>query len=400
MKKILIVISSLKNGGAERAVSNLTVNFPEDWDIDILLNNTDNIDYPYRGKLLSLELNGKNKMSSLFFHFKLLCRRIKKLRELKKTGEYIACISFMDSANVANILSGNKYAKVIGSVRISIRKCGGMLPQYKYTVYPLIRLLYNRADAIVAVSSGIYTELVDDFKLRDNKVVTIENGYDIPLLNRQADEPWDEEDARIKDKKLIVTAGRLSDQKGQWHLIRAFREVLKKEKDAMLLILGTGPLEGYLKKVADDCNIQDKVVLKGFVKNPYKYIAKADIFILPSLFEGYPNAMAEAICLGVPCIASDFQTGAREILAPELVSDRTEIRDVYPAQYGILTPVCSGKQYEGKDELEIAEVKMADAIELLLSDEEMRKKYVYKSVERSKDLGIENVIQKWIQLLK
>lgn len=399
MKKILIVISSLRNGGAERVVSNLTMSFPENWDIDILLNNGKRIEYPYRGKLLTLELDGENNMSSLIFHLKLLYKRVKKLKELKKTGKYDACISFMDSANIANILSGNKYTKVIGSVHINVRKHGDGLRQYRYTINPLIRLLYNRADAIVAVSSGIRKELIEGFGLQDDKVVTIENGCDISAIRQQAEEEWDEEDDLLKEKKLVVTAGRLTEQKGQWHLIRAFSRVIEKKQDAVLLILGAGPLENYLKQVSGELGIQDKVVFKGFVHNPHKYIAKADVFVVSSLYEGYGNVVAEAVCLGVPCIATDYHSGARDILAPALVNDMKEINEVYQAQYGILTPVCSGAQYEGKEELEIAEVKMAEAINLLLENEEKRKYYVAKSAERSKDLGIESVIQKWMQLV-
>lgn len=398
MAKILVVISSLKSGGAERTVSNLTMNFPEDWEIDILLNNDKRIEYPYRGRILSLGLEGKNNMSSLLFHFKLLSRRIIKLRKLKKTKQYDACISFMDSANIANILSGNKYTKVIGSVRTSVRKFGEKMPKYKYTINPLIRILYNRADAVVAVSPGIKQELIE-LGVRNEKIVTIENGYNIALMEQQANEPWDEEDGMLIGKKLVVTAGRLSDEKAQWHLIRAFCEVSKKDKDAVLLILGSGSLENYLKQIAVKNGISDKVIFKGFVKNPYKYIAKAAMFVMPSLFEGYPNAMAEAVCLGIPCIASDFHTGAREILDPELVDNKEEIDAVYPAQYGILIPLCSGTQYEGKEELESAEIKMADAMNLLLEDEEKKRYYAAKSVERSKDLGIENVIQEWMQLV-
>lgn len=399
MKKILIVISSLGAGGAERAASNLTMSFPENWDIDILLNNGKRIEYPYRGKLLTLELDGENNMSSLIFHLKLLYKRVKKLRELKKTGKYDACISFMDSANIANILSGNKYTKVIGSVHTNVHKQGDELPQYRLTVNPLIRLLYNRADVIVAVSSGIRKVLIEDFGLRDDKVVTIENGCDRSTLRQQADEVWDAEDDLLIGKKMIVNVGRLSEAKGQWHLIRAFSRVIEKEKDAILLILGAGPFENYLKQVSRELGIQEKIIFKGFVRNPYKYITKADVFVMPSLYEGYPYAMTEAVCLGIPCIATDFQTGAREILAPELADSMKEIKEVYPAQYGILTPICSGTQYEGKEELEIAEEKMADAIMTFLEDKDKRKYYASKSMERSRDLGIESAVQKWVQLV-
>ena len=398
MKKILLVISSLGVGGAQRAASNLTMDFPDDWEIDILVNSVKKIEYPYRGNLLTLGFEGQNDMSSLIFHVRLLCRRVIRLRRLKKMGKYDACISFMDSANVANILSGNKHTKVIGSVRTSVHKCGEMSLKYRYTIKPLIKMLYNKADAVVAVSSGVRRELME-LGVKEEKVITIENGYNLSLMKQQANEPWDEKDGLLTGKKIVVTAGRLSEEKAHWHLIRAFCNVSKKEKDAVLLILGTGPLENYLKQIAVKNGISDKVIFMGFVHNPYKYIAKADMFVMPSLFEGYPNAMAEAICLGVPCVASDFHTGAREMLAPELVDNKKEIDAVYPAQYGILVPLCSGTQYEGKEELESAEIKMADAITMLLEDEEKKKNYSVKSVERSKDLGIECAVQKWIQLI-
>lgn len=398
MKKILLVISSLGVGGAQRAASNLTMNFPDDWGIDILVNSAKKTDYPYRGNLLSLGFEGQTDMSSLIFHARLLCRRVIRLRRLKKIGKYDACISFMDSANVANILSGNKYTKVIGSVRTSVRKCGEMSLKYRYTIKPLIKMLYNRSDAVVAVSSGVRRELIE-LGVKDEKVITIENGYNLSLMRQQANEPWDEKDNLLIGKKLVITAGRLSEEKAHWHLIRAFCEVSKKDRDAVLLILGTGPLENYLKQIAVKNGISDRVIFMGFVENPYKYIAKADMFVMPSLFEGYPNALAEAVCLGIPCIASDFHTGAREILDPILADDIKVIKEVYLGQYGILIPLCSGTQYEGKEELESAEIKMVNAMNLLLEDEEKKRYYAAKSVERSKDLGIESAIDQWMKLL-
>ncbi len=398
MKKILIVISSLRHGGAERAVSNLTLNFPADWEIDILLNNDEVIDYPYRGTLLSLGFNRDNDMASLMFHLKLLFRRTKALRKLKKTGQYAACISFMDSANVANILSGNRHTKVIGSVRTSIRKFGKTLWEYRLAMYPLVRCLYNRADAIVAVSSGIKEELVREFGMKADQVVVIENGCNVSALTRKAAEALEGKDAELEDKKLIVTAGRLSEPKGQWHLIRAFREVSRREPEAMLLILGAGELEEYLKRLVKVCGLQDRVVFQGFVKNPYKYVARAEMFVLPSLFEGYPNALAEAVCLGVTCIATDFHAGAREILAPELVENGREITEVCRAEYGVLTPVCSGTRYQGAEELEEAECKLAEAICMLLEDADQREYYARQSLKRRKMLSIDTAVEKWLKL--
>lgn len=397
--KLLFVIPTLKDGGAERAISNITTHLPDDVEADILINSISDHDFPTDANIICLGMPASKNMGILY-QLAAMLRRIHKLKKLKRKNRYDACISFMDSANVANVLSGIKYTKVIGSVHTSVQRASVKSLQYKYIVSPLIRLLYNKSDAIVAVSTGIKKELVEGFGLSDNKVFIIENGCDISALKEQAEESWDAEDNLLEGKRIIITAGRLSEEKGQWHLIRAFGRIAEEEKNAVLVILGAGPLENYLKQAAIQCGIQDKVIFKGFVQNPYKYIAKADGFILSSLYEGYPCAMMEAVCLGIPCIATDFQTGAREILAPELVGDKTKIENVYPAQYGILTPVCSGKQYEGKEELEKAEIRLAESIKLLLDDEEMRKQYALKSMEKSEELKIENIVKRWMDLVK
>lgn len=396
--KILFIIPTLKNGGAEKVISDVTSHLPENVDADILINSISDLDFPTGAKIISLGMVQSKKMG-LFYQFIVMMKRITKLYRLKRDNHYDDCISFMDSANIANILTGKKYSKVIISVRTSIKKAADMRPEYKYIVSPLIKLLYNRADKVIAISPGIRKELVEEFGLQDNKVVTIENRCDISLLKQQAEEAWDSEDELLEGKNLIVAVGRLVDSKGQWHLIRAFRSVCEKDATAVLLILGDGSLNNYLRQVANNCGVSEKVIFKGFVKNPYKYIAKADVFVMPSQFEGYGNALAEAICLGIPCIATDYHTGAREMLAPELVDDAKKIDEVYLAQYGILTPLCSGFKYKGREELEDSEKKMAEAILLLLQDAEKKKHYTAQSVERSKDLGFEGTITKWMQAL-
>lgn len=396
--KLLFVIPTLKDGGAERAISNITTHLPDDVEADILINSISDHDFPTDANIICLGMSESKNMGNVYQLIAML-KRIHKLKKLKRKNRYDACIGFMDSANIANIISGKKYTKVIGSVHISLQRASSSSLQYKCIINPLIRLLYNKADVTVPVSYRIKKELIENFGLSDNKVVVIENGCDIFELRERAEESWDAEDKLLEGKKIIITIGRLSEQKGQWHLIRAFGSIINEEKDVVLLILGAGPLENYLKQVTIQCGIQDKVIFKGFVQNPYKYIAKADGFVLPSLYEGYPCAMTEAICLGIPCLATDFQTGARELLAPELVDDKKEIDDIYMAQFGIITPICSGKQYQENEELEPAEVKMAEAIKLLLEDEDMNRHYSLKSNERGKKLEIDEVVKKWMQLI-
>ncbi len=401
MKKVLFVISSLKKGGAERALSNITIHFPKEWDIDILINNADVIDYPFRGNIITLGIEGKTWTNSVFFQFKLLIKRIKMLRHLKKSGEYQACISFLDSANIANILSGKRYCRVILSVRSSLQR-SAKLPEYKYLVNPLVKLLYNRADQIVAVSKGVEKELLENFHLAKSKVITIDNGYDVLNIQKQGQEELqDNEKLLFDNRKVVVTAGRLTDPKGQWHLIRAFTEVIKKVPDAFLVILGSGELEQYLRQLTKTCGMDDFIHFTGFVSNPYKYMSRSDVFVFPSLYEGFPNALAEAVCLGLPCIATDFHAGAREILAPDLIEENNVIEGITEVSYGMLTPVCSGKQYKDMNEpLETAENYLAQAIVRMLTNEEKMSEYGAKSKQRREFLKMDAIVNKWVELIE
>ena len=152
-KKILIVIPYLHHGGAERVVSTLTQNFPEEIETDVLINSDIDAVYSVKGNVITLGIDKNPQTDSLFFQVGAFIKRNRKLRQLKKSGKYVACISFLDSANVSNIITGRHHCKVIVSVRNSLAE-QGKLPQYKWIVNPLVKLLYNKADKIVAVSSG------------------------------------------------------------------------------------------------------------------------------------------------------------------------------------------------------------------------------------------------------
>lgn len=397
--KVLFVIPYLHDGGAERALSNITTHFPDDWDIDILVNSDKVQDYLYKGNIISLGIDKIKKTDSVFFQFVVFLKRIHKLKELKSSGNYKACISFMDSANVSNILAARKKCKTIVSVRVSLKKSESK-PQYKYIVSPLVKLFYNKADKVVAVSKGIEEELISIFGIKREIVTTIENGYDIDQIRRQSEEQVDRAFLeKIEGKKVVITAGRLTEQKGQWHLIRAFNEVQKKIPESVLVILGDGELRSYLEELAKGYGIADKVIFVGQTKNPFKYEKYADVFVMPSLYEGFPNALAEAVCLGVPCIATDFETGARDILAPDMISSNKIIDAKLETEYGIMTPLCSGTRYTCEEKLEDAEKFLATSmLDILLSDEH-HNRLAEKSRKRRDNLSIQSAIDRWIQLL-
>jgi glycosyltransferase involved in cell wall biosynthesis len=110
-----------------------------------------------------------------------------------------------------------------------------------------------------------------------------------------------------------MAMGRLQREKAYDVLLRAFSSVLKTFPQAQLAILGEGPLETQLKKQAVELGVDHAVSFAGFQKNPWPYVKHADLFVLASRFEGLPNALLEALALGVPVVATDCPGGVLEI---------------------------------------------------------------------------------------
>ncbi len=403
-KKVLFVIPYMHEGGAQRALSNIQTHLADRFEMDTLVNSELNRAYPNAGKVISLNIDRKAKTSSPFFQFAAFVKRICRLRELKRSGRYSVCVSFVDSANIANIITrrcGGATVKTIISVRTSISRDALKLPQYRFIVRPLAKIMYKKADLVVSVSEELRHELIRDLTLNDKQVISIINGFDTEELKKQSEEDIDDSvKKKVANKKVVFTAGRLNLAKNQWHLIRAFSEVVKAIPDAVLVIAGSGELEEYLKDVVNSLNINENVIFLGFEKNVYRYLRISDVFMLPSGFEGFPNSLGEALCLGVPCIATDFRTGAREILAPELLFDGHEITKVAECTYGLLSPKCSGIRYRGNEPLERSETELANAMMRMLSDRELNNRYRIKSIERAEDLDICGVIDKWSKAIK
>lgn len=392
-KKLLFVISTLKGGGAERALCNITLAMPDHVEMDILVNSVSEIDYPHKGNVISINVPVKNSLS-LLYHARVLIKRIYLLRRMKKKNGYHACISFMDSANIANIFSGKKQCQTILSVRNTLSQSRSW--KYKYIVRSFVKLLYPLADQIVALSKGTADDLIENFKLPKDKIMTIYNGYDINSIQRRALEI----SCLDIDPNAFhfINIGRLHEQKGQWHLLRAFSEVVKKHPDSKLILCGKGSYESMLKKIAEELGITNNVIFAGFQNNPYTIAYKCNVFVFPSLYEGFGNVLIENMACGLPIIASDFRYGAREVLAPDTDYKRQCKDSLEYAEYGIITPVCSGNKSTGGSSLEREEMLLSDAMIKLIEDTNLREHYARKSIERAKDFAIEKTVQEWLAI--
>jgi glycosyltransferase involved in cell wall biosynthesis len=174
------------------------------------------------------------------------------------------------------------------------------------------RRAYRLADAIVATSSGVAEDLMRAFGIDRQRVSVVHNPVDLDAIDRAAAEPLGLEDTTAVGSRTIVAAGRLADAKNYPLMLDALA-LLRQSIDARLVILGEGEREADIRRHIATLQLGDAVRLRGFQTNPWKYIAKADVFVLTSHYEGFGNVIVEAMACGVPVVAT-ASPGTREII--------------------------------------------------------------------------------------
>lgn len=172
------------------------------------------------------------------------------------------------------------------------------------------RHLYRRADKIVCLSDSMVEDMVQNFGLPRAKLARIYNPVDTEHVREFAEQ---QENPYSGSGPHLVSVGRLCRQKGYDILLNAMPEVLKQMPDATLSIVGEGPLELELKEQARNLLLNHIVRFTGFQQNPWAYVKHADLFVLPSRYEGMPNVVLEAFALGTPVVATDCPGAVREL---------------------------------------------------------------------------------------
>jgi glycosyltransferase involved in cell wall biosynthesis len=183
------------------------------------------------------------------------------------------------------------------------------------------RHLYKRANTVVCVSDSMVDDLVEHFGLPREKLVRIYNPVDTQRVREFAEIG---ENPYYGPGPHLVTAGRMTKAKGFDVLLDAMPTVLECFPTARLAILGEGPLQGELTEQVRRLGLNEIVHFLGFQQNPWPYLKHADLFVLPSRYEGLPNVLLETLTLGTPVVATDClgatrevqESGARMVLVP------------------------------------------------------------------------------------
>ncbi len=217
----------------------------------------------------------------------------------------------------------------------------------------ILHRLYNRSSQVLAVSDGAREAAIRFYGIQPDRIATLLNGVDIDWIQQHAGLPihdswWTDPTCRIAASRIfrIVTAGRLNHQKGFHLLIAAMDQVRQKLSDVefRLAILGDGPNREALQKQIQELNLQDTVRLTGFQTNAIAWYRSADVFVLPSLIEGMPNVLLEAMACGTSVISTDCKSGPAEILNNGQYGTLIPTEDVIALRDSLLAAVMSSER--------------------------------------------------------
>jgi len=192
----------------------------------------------------------------------------------------------------------------------------------------MVRALYPRADRVIAVSAGVAEDLTANFGVAPERVATIGNPVDVDRVRSRAAEAPQVQPPR----PYAVAIGRFTRGKNQRLLLEAFRDA---PPDLHLVLLGTGPEWDALHAQVLAAGLQDRVTFAGFVSNPYAVLRGAAFYVSASNGEGFPNALAESLALGIPSIHTNCAAGPSELLEGRA---REQVQGLSVGDSGILVP--------------------------------------------------------------
>lgn len=301
LQKYCLYIPSLAGGGAERVIAILANHLANKQNTEVFL-----IVQKLEGVYWEL-INENVKIVNLNQTRTLKCiiPLAKWIHKNKPHVVFSALTHVNVVAALAKKISGHQ-CKLILSEHSTISN----LPMLNNNKYKFIfKFFYKQADYIVAVSSGVKDDIVETLKVNSKKTIVINNPvYPNFFITEKIDFNVF---FKKKPEKLILSIGRLEPEKNYLNLLKAFNKV---KKEYFLVILGEGSERKVLEKYILDNNLSERVLLPGFVKDPFVWINSGDIFVSSSNIEGFGNAIVEAMSYGVNIVSTDC-VGPREILA-------------------------------------------------------------------------------------
>lgn len=359
--RITLVISNLGTGGAERVLS-IMANYwaMHDQAVTLITIGSKENDWfvlsPRISRIaMNLETNSRSSIEAIRHNM----QRLKRLRGEIRASHPDVVISFMDMINVLTLLActGLGIPVIISERTDPAKHSIGMM-------WRILRsLLYRRADAVVMQSQGLRAWAAR--LMKDSSVRVIPNPVERPLQLSSVS-------CAGKGTKTIAAMGRLTRIKGYDVLLRAFAQCALKHSDWSLIILGEGPERRSLEALIQELGIEDRVHLPGRIRDPRSILQNTDLFVVSSFYEGFPNALLEAMACGAAVIATDCTVSMREI--------------IHDGVNGVLVPSNDSNA-------------LASAMDRLMLDQAERKRLGSSAVDVVDHFGVDTVMSKWNALL-
>ena len=376
-KNITILAISLASGGAEKVISLLLKELRHDYNVTLVLfHKVFHFSVPEGIEIFAMSENLPNRP---FYKktFDSILFIIKYYRFVKKNNVEIS-ISFLAFPNLINGI----VATFIKNVKTIISERG--FPSDNVTsrlslyisklFYPIF---YNKCDKLFSNSVYINNDLKDNFGVKIPMEV-IYNPIELPA------ETISSERLNIKTDKLkLITAGTINKRKNQIMVIRAINES-KLEYD--FTILGDGDLKSFLTEKIAKYKLEKQIALKGKVKNVNDFLVNNECFVLSSFTEGFPNALLEAMAIGLPCISSNCLSGPLELLN-ENEDITIEKGEFYIGKYGLLV---------NNDD----HIGLSKAMDYFHNNRDERERFSCLSLERAKNYELKSIYSQFNQFIK
>lgn len=304
MEKLIFLTLSLTRGGAERVICNMCNEyFVKHYEVTIISLMAAKPEYALNPAIHLLTIDTKEEQYQQNMLVRFPRRRAglaRVLQKLQKEGSVKALISFLPEPNfLACSLKGKYNFPVIISVR------NDPVKEYRGTFrQTMMKLLYPKASGYV-FQTQMAREYFDFSTHIMESSVVIPNPIARDFLNLTPAE---------KRNREIVAVGRLESQKNPMLLIHAFQKVQKRHPEYQLVFYGEGSLQNEMEQEIKELGLNGAVQLRGNTSDVKGAIRESALFVLSSNYEGMPNALMEAMALGLPCISTDCPCGGPAFL--------------------------------------------------------------------------------------
>jgi glycosyltransferase involved in cell wall biosynthesis len=308
--KLLIVLPSLEFGGIERTTINLLKNTEKGQVAVALHKRIEHYFHNLNCTIYRFEDFGASNPTLSLHSIYSYSKAIKKISNIENPDIVFGIMQFAPVyACCAKDIFFMK-PKVVISYRGAVSVFLTQIPSFGRWAKFIVHYSIRRASNIIVPSEGVKRDLTEYFGAPESKIQVIYNGIDLEWVRGLS---RDEIDIK-KDFPWIITSARLDTaQKDFLTLLKAF-SIVRESQRAKLLIIGDGSQKHRVSAWIKEMSLSEDVCLLGFQENPFRYISRADVFVLSSFFEGFGNVIVEAMALGIPVISTDCPSGPSEII--------------------------------------------------------------------------------------